>query len=356
MDTSTIQLNQYHISKLVLMFLISAFLFLGISIKTATAQPGANIKLEEWILPDKPPHAKNNAPTAERVQLGKMLFFDPRLSSTGNMSCASCHEPAKGWSDGLATASGKNGKILGRASPTIINTAYNNIFMWDGRKASLIDQATGPLDSPDEMDKDTSVIAKELQSINGYREAFSKAYPGEGINRDTIARAIAAFENTVVCNDSPFDRYVAGEKTALNKQQVDGFTIFTDPDKGNCATCHQAPNFTDNGFHNVGLESFGHKNHDVGRYKIKPVRSMDGAFKTPPLRDIASTGPYFHDGSAKSLAEVVDYYVEGGSVKTNLSPDLQKLNLSKSERKDLVKFLEALSCEAKDFAKPQLPM
>jgi cytochrome c peroxidase len=339
-----------------LMFIISLLLFLGLISQPVNAQPGADMHLEKWILPDKPPYPENNQPTSDRVELGKMLFFDPRLSSTGNMSCASCHNPKLGWSDGEATAIGKNGKVLGRASPTIVNTAYNNIFMWDGRKASLIDQATGPLDSPDEMDKNTDEIAAELHNIAGYRTAFTKAYPGEAISRDTIARAIAAFENTIVCNDSPFDRYIRGDISALSPQQVDGLALFIDPDKGNCSTCHQAPNFTDNGFHNVGLTSFGNKDHDVGRHKIKPIRIMDGAFKTPPLRGIASTGPYFHDGSVATLDKVVDYYVEGGSVKTNLSPDLQKLDLSGSERKALVSFLKALSCETKDFVEPQLPM
>lgn len=338
-----------------LMLLTGFFLFFVFNFQSIAAQQ-VEPTLKKWVLQDKPPHAKNNKPTLERVQLGKKLFFDKKLSGSGEMACASCHVPELGWSDGQPTAIGKDGKILGRASPTIINAAYNKIQMWDGRKKSLIDQATGPLDSPDEMDKDSSVLVNELQANKKYKEGFEKAYPGEGINRGTIARAIAAFENTLVCNNSPFDRYVNGDKNALSEQQVSGFNIFTSPEKGNCATCHQAPNFTDDGFHNVGLKSFGEKNHDVGRYKIKPVRIMNGAFKTPSLRSISLSAPYFHDGSAKTLEEVVSYYVEGGSVKTNLSPDLEKLDISKREQKDLVSFLDALSCDADKYGLTKSPL
>jgi len=340
--------------KIVMAMAGSVFLLTATQTKLMAVEPEINLKA--WVLPDHPTSDKNNQPTATRVQLGKMLFFDTRLSGTKKMSCASCHDPAKGWSDGLATATGKNGKVLGRASPTIVNTAYNSIFMWDGSKASLQEQASGPLDSADEMDKNFHELTSELKAIKGYRQAFAKAYPDEGISKNTITRAIAAFETTVTCTDSPFDRYVGGDKTALDKAQQRGFSIFTSEDKGNCVACHQAPNFTDNGFHNVGLKSFGHKNHDAGRYKIKPVRLMDGAFKTPPLRGIASTAPYFHDGSAKTLEKVIDYYVEGGEIKTNLSPDMKKLNLTKKDKNDLVQFLKALSCEPKDFDLPQLPM
>lgn len=334
---------------------VTVLIFCCMAVSTAIAQSDKPQDHSKWILSDHSSYAANNNLTLARVKLGEMLFFDPRLSGTGKMSCASCHAPELGWSDGKAKTIGKNGKVLGRASPTITNTVYNNIFMWDGRSASLIDQATGPLDSEDEMDMDTKVLVKNLQDIKGYKNAFEKAYPGEGINRNTIARAIAAFESTIVCNDSPFDRYVAGEKSAFSKEQVHGFEIFTNPDKGNCSACHQKPNFTDDGFHNIGLASFGDDNHDIGRYKIKPIRLMDGAFKTPTLRDIASTAPYFHDGSATTLEMVVEHYIEGGVVKTNLSPEMEELKLSKAEQKDLISFLKGLSCEMKKYTPPKLP-
>jgi cytochrome c peroxidase len=311
--------------------------------------------LQHWLLSAQPPTPADNQTTPERVELGKMLFFDPRLSGDGNMSCASCHNPALGWSDGLATAKGFKSMVLARATPTVVNTGYNAIQMWDGRKASLEDQAKGPMEAAAEMNSDVPKLLGMLTNSAGYRALFAKAYPDEPVNFDTVAKALAAFERTVVSNDSPFDRWVRGDKTAMTEQQVRGFEIFVREDKGNCAACHQAPNFTDNGFHNIGLASFGVPNPDLGRYLHKPVKSMRGAFKTPTLRDIELTAPYFHDGSARSLIDVVDHYVSGGEVKTSLSASMKPLNLDESEKQALVAFMRALTSPAKAVALPRLP-
>jgi cytochrome c peroxidase len=309
----------------------------------------------QWMLPEQPAYPANNAPSSARVELGKMLFFDPRLSRDGNMSCASCHNPSLGWSDGLATARGFQGKLLGRASPTIVNTAYNTIHMWDGRKKTLEDQALGPMEAASEMNTDLDHFFAWMNASAGYKAAFAKAYPGDAIGPDTVKRAIAAFERTIVSRTSPFDRWVAGDKKSMTPQQLRGMVLFNDKEKTNCIACHAAPNFTDNGFHNLGLASFGNDKPDLGRYAQKPVALMKGAFKTPSLRDVERTAPYFHDGSAKTLMEVVEHYDKGGVVRSNVSPDMKPLSLRPADKEDLVAFLRALSSPATPITYPVLP-
>lgn len=309
--------------------------------------------LKEWLLPDKPPFPADNEPNADRIALGKMLYFDPRLSGDGNLSCSNCHNPSLGWSDGQTTAKGVKSMVLGRASPTIINTAYNTIQMWDGRKKSLEDQAMGPMEATVEMNMDIKRLFEWLNGNAGYKAMFAKAYPGQDISAATLSKAMASFERTVISNNSPFDRWVKGEAKAMTPQQVEGFKLFTD--KAKCSACHSAPNFTDNGFHNVGLPSYGAPEPDMGRYAQKPVKSMKGAFKTPTLRDITNSAPYFHDGAAKTLAEVVDHYNKGGAIKTDLSPNIHELGLNQAEKDSLVAFMHALTSPYQPVSLPELP-
>ncbi|MFN8752205.1 MAG: cytochrome-c peroxidase [Betaproteobacteria bacterium] len=311
--------------------------------------------LAKWRLPSEPPSPDNNAPTADRVALGKMLFFDPRLSRDGNMSCATCHNPMFGWSDGLPVARGFRSEALARATPTVVNTGYNPIQMWDGRKATLEDQAMGPMEAAQEMNMNLPALFKWLNQNGAYREAFQKAYPGQAIDSGTLSKAIAAYERTVVSRDSPFDRWVAGDTTALTPQQVRGFGVFIDPNKGNCSVCHSGANFTDNGFHNLGLASWGENNPDMGRFTQKPIARMKGAFKTPTVREAARTAPYFHDGSAATLADVVEHYAKGGVVKDNLSPNMKALDLTTEEKAALVEFMQALSSPHTAVELPRLP-
>ncbi len=311
--------------------------------------------LQEWLLPDRPPIPAHNYPTEERIDLGKKLFFDPRVSRDKNMSCATCHSPLFGWSDGLPTGRGSKSILLGRASPVVTNTAYNSIQMWDGRKRDLEDQATGPMESSAEMNTDFHNLTK-LLNIDGYKLLFEKAYPGEKIGSGAAAKAIASFEWTVVSNNSPFDSWVRGDATAMTEQQVHGFKLFVDKNKGDCAKCHLPPNFTDNGFHNLGLKSYGRNDPDMGRYAIKPIKILRGAFKTPTLRDITLSAPYFHDGSANTLMEVVEHYNRGGEVKQDLSPNMKKLNLSNQEKHAIVAFMKALTTPPKPFELPILPL
>jgi len=311
--------------------------------------------LQKWKLPATPPHPEDNVPTPRRVELGKKLFFDPRLSGDGNMSCASCHSPLLGWSDGQATAKGAKSMVLGRASPTVVNTAFNSLQMWDGRKKSLEDQAMGPMEASVEMNMDTQKLFVWLNGNEGYRALFQESFPGKPIDADSLSKAIASFERTVISNTSPFDRWVAGEKGAMSPDQVKGFALFIDPQKANCSACHSGPNFTDNGFHNLGLASFGDANPDVGRYAQKPIAGLKGAFKTPTVREAASTAPYFHDGSAKTLAELVDFYAKGGVVKSNQSKSMKELKLTPEEITQVVSFIGALSSPVKPFVLPVLP-
>lgn len=336
-----------------------AFLtLLAVSAPVPAADPAATTPTKEdrvWLLPKAPASPATNKPTKERIELGKMLFFDPRLSADGNLSCAGCHNPMFGWSDGQPTARGIKSKVLGRATPTVVNTGYNTIQMWDGRKATLEEQAMGPMESMDEMAMDLKALFAWLARTPAYKSAFEKAYPGEAIDHKTVSKALAAFERTLVSNASPFDRWLAGDAKAMTPQQVRGFRLFADRDKTNCTACHQAPNFTDNGFHNIGLKAHEKDNPDMGRFVIKPVAAMRGAFKTPTLRDITLTAPYFRDGSSKTLMDVMEHYNTGGVSSRDLSPEMRKLKLTRQDMEDVVAFMHALTTPPKPFVLPVLP-
>lgn len=314
--------------------------------------------LAKWLLPAVVPSPDDNRLTRQRAELGKKLFFDPRLSGTGQSTCASCHAPERGWADGFPRSVRFMGAVMTRASPTLVNVGYNTIFLWDGRSPTIEHQAINGASASGSMNaagpwKPTDGNAN-IQKIRGYVEAFERAYPGEGVTPQTIAKAIASFERTIVSRDSPFDQWLRGKADALTPQQVQGFRVFVDPAKGNCSSCHAAPNFTDNGFHNLGLRSFADE-PDTGRFAQRQVALMKGAFKTPQLRDIAQTAPYFHDGSARTLQEVVEHYAKGGEVKTNLSPNMKVLDLTAEEKEALVAFMRGLSTRHPVFAYPVLP-
>jgi len=319
---------------------------LGIVNCAVQAEPAPK---ESYLRPAAVPAPAGNQVTPERVELGKALFFDPRLSGSEWISCATCHNPTLGWSDGLPTAIGHGMKVLGRATPTILNTAYQRKQMWDGRFRSLEEQALGPIGAPGEMNGNPDELVERLKTIPGYVGMFEKAYPGKGITKDTLAKAIASFERTVVSTDAPFDRWVRGDENAISASAKHGFELFEG--KANCNACHQGFNFMDDGYHNIGLKD----NQDAGRFAKLPLPSMKGAFKTPTLRDITLTAPYMHNGAYKSLEEVVAHYNRGGEDKTNLDPNMKPLNLSEAEQKDIVEFLKTLTGEPVVVALPRLP-
>jgi cytochrome c peroxidase len=305
-----------------------------------------------WVLSRDVPAPLDNVPNARRIALGRLLFFDTRLSGKENMSCASCHNPALGWSDGLERAVGFNMKQLGRATPTIVNVGLNKLQMWDGRHATLEDQVLGPFLSPDEQNLPLEQLEQRVRSIPGYQPLFEQAYPTERITVATIAKAIASFERTVVSADSPLDRWQQGDEKAMDESAKRGFALFTG--KARCSLCHQPPNFTDNGFHNIGLRNNGEPD-DVGRYAHIKIAILKGAFKTPTLRDVALTAPYMHNGLYHTLEEVVEHYVRGGDDKDNLSPNIAPLDLSAPEKGDLVAFMKTLTGTRIAVEVPQLP-
>jgi len=333
----------------IMLFGVSAIL--STTVANATNMKPSAEDIENYLRPAEVPQPANNKMTPERIELGKILFFDPRLSGSKWISCATCHNPVMGWSDGLPTAIGHGMKKLGRSTPTILNTAYQNRQFWDGRARTLEQQALGPIQAEPEMSGNLENLTKELAAIPEYREMFESSYPGEGITKDTIAKAIASYERTVVSNDSPFDRWLKGESGAMSEAAIRGFELFKG--KANCAACHSGFNFSDRGFHNIGLPD----NNDAGRYAIIPVEVLKGAFKTPTLRDISLTAPYMHNGQYKTLQEVVDHYNSGGNKNMgNLDPNMKPLNLTDQEKKDLVIFLKSLTGDPVKVVLPQVPV
>src|SRR5579871_931062 len=297
--------------------------------------------LAKWIAlyhrPTSVPVPANNPMTAEKTALGMELFFDPRLSGSGAISCASCHNPGLDWQDGLAKGIGHRGSQLGRHTPTIIDTAWAEPLFWDGRADTLEDQAKGPLQAPAEMNMPHADVVKKVKSIAGYREQFASVFPGHEIDIDGVAMAIATYERTIVSAKAPFDRWIEGDDDAISPSAKRGFAVFND--KANCASCHSGWRFSDNGFHDIGLTG-----DDIGRAKVIPgVPVLDHAFKTPSLRNIDGRAPYMHDGSMASLEDVVEHYDHGFVQRASLSPEIKTLHLSLQDKKDLVAFLHTLT-------------
>jgi cytochrome c peroxidase len=281
----------------------------------------------------------NNPQSSLKILLGKQLYFDTRLSKDNTISCATCHNPAMGWSDAGPTSSGINGQKGGRRAPPVSNAVYSPLQFWDGRAPSLEEQAKGPIQNPIEMGNTHEVMIRSVQNIPGYVEEFKQVYGTPVITVDLVADAIAAFERTVVTTDSPFDRYARGEKNALSKIEKDGLEIFTG--KGHCTACHWGPYFSDGRFHNLGVLEFDPAKPDMGRFDVTKNPADKGAFKTPTIRDVALRAPYMHSGTEKTLEDVVDLYNKGGRVRNaNLSPLIVPLGLSSYEKKALVTFMK----------------
>jgi cytochrome c peroxidase len=282
----------------------------------------------------------NNPQSSAKIMLGKQLYFDTRLSKDNTISCATCHDPALGWSDKGPTSKGIAGQMGGRRSPPVSNAAYIPLQFWDGRSPSLEDQAKGPIQNPIEMGNTHQAMIRTVADIPGYVEEFKRVF-GEGpITVQQVADAIAAFERTVVTTDSRFDRYARGDHAALTRLEKQGLEVFNG--KGHCTACHWGPNFTDGRFHNLGVPVSDPKNPDQGRYAVtKDGRDMR-AFKTPTMRDASLRAPYLHDGSEKTLESLIDFYNRGGGNDANLDPLMVPLGLSKLEKTALVAFIRAL--------------
>jgi cytochrome c peroxidase len=293
----------------------------------------------------------DNPLTPGKIELGKQLYFDQRLSADGTVACATCHAPDKGFSDGRPTSTGIKGQVGGRNAPVSINRLFSQAQFWDGRAASLEAQALGPVANPIEMGNTLDAMVASLAKIQEYQAQFHKVF-GTAVTKEGVARAIAAFERTLVCGNSAFDKFVAGDTAALSASAQRGLTLFRG--KGRCVSCHTGFNFTDEGYHNLGV-GMAKPSPDLGRYAVTKKNEDEGAFKTPTLRNVAASAPYFHDGSATTLDAVVEIYNTGGTPNPYLSKKIKPLGLSVQEQADLVAFMNALSCPDLKVAAPTLP-
>ncbi len=301
------------------------------------------------------PYPSDNLPNPEKVKLGKLLFYDPRLSLSNQIACASCHDPQLGWGDGKRLGFGHNRQLGKRNVMTIFNTAFYKKLFWDGRAKSLEDQAKFPVGDHVEMNLDPYEMAEKIGKIAGYKPMFKESFGDDTINLERIQKAIATFERTVVSKKSRFDVFVKGNKEALSDDEIMGLHLFRT--KARCMNCHNGPLFSDNQFHNDGQTLWGTANEDLGRYNVTKNKKDIGGFKTPSLREVANTGPWFHHGNFTELKDIVSTYNQGnpanipkkylGTPRDSLlptpSPILKKLNLTQNEQKQIIAFLQALT-------------
>ncbi len=339
----------------------------------AFSTPAADLK----PLPPLPIFPENPL-TPEKIELGKKLFFDRRLSGDGTMSCATCHDPERGYGDGLPISLSYPTTRNWRNAPTLINIGYNTVFFLDGRADSLEKQALFPIMSSFEMNQNLDFLEEELKEVPEYTEAFQKVFGGE-ITRERVAMALAAFQKTIVSKNTPLDRYLNGNKNALNRLQKKGLSVFKG--KGRCIECHNGANLTDNKFYNLGVPEdpditndsrvsatrrftakvAGYKAYrtlteDPGRYLVTKNKKDWKAFKTPTLREIASTTPYMHNGVFKTIDEVIEFFNKGGGNDPYRTPLLKPLNLTIEEKNALKSFLiDALKGELNVVKTPDVP-
>ena len=253
--------------------------------------------------------------TAEKIELGRRLFFDRRLSRDGSVACASCHDPERAFSDRHAVAVGIFERQGRRHSPALINRGYGRSFFWDGRSSNLEEQVLKPIQDPNEMDLSLAEVSARM-----------------GLPTEEISRALASFVRSILSGDSPFDRFINGDRSALSPEQQAGLRLFRG--KANCVSCHVGPNFTDERLHNTGVAWREGKFTDPG--------AGQGNFKTPTLREIARTA-YMHNGSIATLEEVIEYYDRGGNLNPSLDPELHSLRLSPGEKQEIAAFLRSLN-------------
>ncbi len=313
------------------------------------------------VPPDNP--APTDAKQDPRVELGRLLFFDPVLSGANDVSCATCHHPDLGFSDGRGLSMGRGGKGLGaervggdvirRGAPTVWNATFNHKQFWDGRADTLEDQAQGPITNEHEMAENPDNVVKELKAIPKYAQKFDQAFnskDGAGVTYDHVAKAIASFERTLTANNAPFDQFVAGERGALTAAQKRGFNLFRSG-KTRCFECHGVPTFANRDFKIIGVPDVAGSEKDFGRFDVTKGEGNKFAFKVPTLRNVALTAPYMHNGRFATLEDVLDFYAAGGgpgvgNAVPHLDDKMRSYNITKEEKADLIAFLQALTDEA----------
>lgn len=281
------------------------------------------------------------------IELGKTLFFDPRLSGSGKISCATCHQPELNWTDGKEKSIGHEGAVNKRNSPTIQNSWFYSRLFWDGRSKDLQDQAFAPINSESEMHSEMPDVMRKLRNSKGYKELFKKAFGDEQIDPDRMTEAIAVFEKTIVSRKSRFDEFLQGSKKVLSNSELRGLHLFRT--KAKCINCHNGPLFTDNKFHKSIISA----SDDKGYYSVTHKEEDLGKFKTPSLRDVMNTGPWFHNGAVKHIMDILPAYNKMSP--SPVSSKTHTLYLSNKELADLMAFLQAISAPPADFQKPVLP-
>jgi cytochrome c peroxidase len=349
----------------------------------ALRAPSPSFAAEPLSLPSlaplpPPPSPPENPTTPEKVELGKKLFFDRRLSGDGTMSCATCHDPGTGFADALPISLSYPTTRNWRNSPGLVNAAYRKTLFHDGRSSSLEEQALFPMMSPFEMNRNLDYVEEVLKAVPAYVEAFRSVFGGE-ITRQRVAMAIAAFERSLLSRDTPLDRHLRGEPGALSARQRAGLELFLG--KAGCAMCHNGPNLTDERFHNIGVPedpkakedprvlatarfvgkvsgfaAYHTLAEDPGRFLVTRAPEDWKAFATPPLREVASTAPYMHNGALATLDDVIEFYDRGGGDDPKKSPLLRPLGLSKEEKGALREFLATgLSGKMPGVRPPAIP-
>ncbi|MFC0778338.1 cytochrome-c peroxidase [Flavobacterium sp. HJSW_4] len=313
----------------------------------------------------KPEFPENNPYSEEKAELGKVLFFDPRLSKSGQISCANCHDPELNWGDARRVSYGEGRQQGNRNAPSLMNIAYSKVFFWDGRAETLEDQASFPIKDAKEMNFHIDLATKRLNKIKGYKPYFKKAFGKEKLTQEEILKAIATFERTLITPKSKFDRFIEGDSTQLTNRQVQGLHLFRT--KARCINCHNTANFADNKFHNVGLTYYGRQYEDLGRYNVTGKAENVGEFKTQSLRGVSQNAPYMHNGLFPNLRGVLNIYNAGmpqpkrkeSQLNDTLFPTtsklIKKLDLSQSELIALEDFIMSLSTGAYRMRPPVLP-
>ena len=308
---------------------------------------------------------ENNPYSEAKKELGKMLFFDPRLSKSKQISCASCHDPELAWGDGRTISYGHNRQTGKRNSPSLLNIGYHSVFFWDGRAASLENQALGPITDPVEMAATETISIKNIKKIKGYKPYFREAFGDEKITIEHILKAIATYERTITSKKSKFDSFIEGKSDIFTDEEVIGLHLFRT--KAGCINCHNTPLFSNQKFHNVGLSYYGRTFEDLGKYNITHKKEDVGKFKTPSLREIGRTAPYMHNGLMPNLEGIIEMYNAGmprvkpkenqknDSLFPVTDPLLKKLNLTKKEQNALKAFLLTLSSSPRREILPKLP-
>lgn len=321
------------------MAVVSLVFALGLAGPGAQADRPSN--LAAWARPDSAPYPADNPFSSAKLELGKRLFEDKRLSGGNSMSCSSCHDPAKGFSDARPRAVGEGGQAGPMHTPTLWNLAWTEQLFWDGRAGSLEKQALGPIANPIEMNQDLAALPGELSGDRDLEAAFARAFPENPVvDLDNIAKSIAIFERTLVSPVTPFDRWVAGDEGAISAAAKRGFALFDG--KAACSNCHKGWAFTDGAFHDIGLTATG-----PGRGGTVGHPELFNSWKTPTLREVGRTAPYMHDGSITDLKSVLRHYVQGVVHRPTLSRDLPaRLDLTDAEQADILAFLDTLNADS----------